>query len=817
MAILRVVAIVFLCIGAVWAQTPGDLDETFMPPVSGVQPQGTNYSGVIAIAGGKLFVYGEVQGTFGGIARLHADGTVDPSFAVGSGAQRADPMAKANVTGLQVLPDARLLLNGNFTSFNGVAAPGLVRLQADGAVDTSFQAGVNIQPEVVRLLSDGRIILQNWDRQLYLLKSDGAQDGPNPQFAQLFFPRPILATANGGYLVEHSLVFTDEVNAEGRLALVSAGGSLSREVTWGGSFPVIEGVGLPDGRFLVWGRFSEINDRTVTNLAILQPDLTVDPQFRCAVSGYVGAAEVASDGSITLVGDFNAVNGMDRLGVARVSLQGVLDTGFAPAGFDVARLFQRTGITLQGSRTVVTGGFSEYQGHPRRGILALLENGALDPDFPGSTTPGGPDNGVSALARTPQGGYFLAGSFTEVGSVPARSLVRITVDGLVDTNFNVGSGFNGPVFALAALTNGGVIAGGQFTAFNGQPAGSIVRLNSDGSRDTNFTTTPGFQGQSATVAALALLPDGRVMVGGQFSTYNGTSRDGIARLMADGSLDGTFNPGTGISSPTNRIILGITLLPTGKMLVNGRFLNYNGVNRGHAARLNNNGTLDTSFTGGANDFIRCLAVMSDGRIVVAGGFSRSIGVDQSRVARWHPDGALDTSFNAGLNLDGPVRGMALQPDGRVIVGGLFRNYGTTPRAGIARLNQDGTLDTTFDPGTGLAASAFSPTIEAMLLQDDFAVILAGGFETYDGRKRPHVARVFTGTPPAASPALETRRLADGRLEIRWPEVPGFSLESASSPDTLLWQPVADVPPAENGQRSYVINPGGPGLFYRLRK
>src|SRR5262249_8703829 len=142
--------------------------------------------------------------------------------------------------------------------------------------------------------------------------------------------------------------------------------------------------------------------------------------------------------------------------------------------------------------------------------------------------------------------------------------------------------------------------------------------------------------------------DGRVLIGGGFTSVNGIGRNHVARLNSDGTLDNRFDPGTGSDGG----VLCLVLQLDGKVLVGGRFLHVNGVVRNGIARLN--------------------------------------GVD----------GGLDLTFDPGAGTDGPVNSIALQPDGKLLIGGEFTRVNGNSRTGIARLNPDGTLDGSFDPGSG---------------------------------------------------------------------------------------------------------------------
>ena len=135
----------------------------------------------------------------------------------------------------------------------------------------------------------------------------------------------------------------------------------------------------------------------------------------------------------------------------------------------------------------------------------------------------------------------------------------------------------------------------------------------------------------------------------------------------DGSLDTSFDPGTGVTG-TALAISAAQLQPAGKILIGGEFSSFNGIARNNIARLNANGTLDTSFDlgSGVNDAIRNIHVLTDGKIVITGWFFYYNGVFRAYIARINADGSLDNSFDPGNGLDEWVFGSAVQADGKII-------------------------------------------------------------------------------------------------------------------------------------------------------
>ncbi|OQX06642.1 MAG: hypothetical protein BWK80_50465 [Desulfobacteraceae bacterium IS3] len=371
---------------------------------------------------------------------------------------------------------------------------------------------------------------------------------------------------------------------------------------------------------------------------------------------------------------------------------------------------------------------------------AVYADGDLDTTFDPGT---GPNNYVYAVAVQPDGKIVIGGSFTTVSGVSRSGIARLNIDGSLDTTFNPGLGASGYLFSIAVQPDGKILIGGGFSTFNSVSRYGVARLNTDGSLDMTFDPGSG----ASNVYSVVLQPDGKVLIGGNFyRVVNGTYRYGIARLNADGSLDTTFDPGKGADS---RSVDEVALQPDGKILIVGGFSTFNSTSRNRIARLNANGFLDTSFDPGigANDDIFWVTVQSDGKILIGGEFSTFNNEIRQKIARLNADGSLDTSFDPGSGTDKNVYSIAVESDGKILIGGDFKTFNGTERKGIARLNADGSLDTTFDIGAGTAESLYSSNaVKAMALQSDGKIVIGGDFTKFNEITRNKVARLTSDAP-----------------------------------------------------------------------
>ena len=206
----------------------------------------------------------------------------------------------------------------------------------------------------------------------------------------------------------------------------------------------------------------------------------------------------------------------------------------------------------------------------------------------------------------------------------------------------------------------------------------------------------------------------------------------------EGSLDMTFNPpDTGFVDGANENVWAIIQQPDGKLIIVGAFTTYNAMSANRMARLNIDGSLDTSFDPGtgANGIVRTCVLQTDGKIVIGGDFTSYNGTARIRVARLNADGSLDMGFDPGAGASNSVYTSAIQPDGKIVIGGGFVNFQGTARSYIARINSDGNLDTTFNPGTGANGIIYS-----LVVEPEGKIVIGGGFTSYNGTVRRLIGR-----------------------------------------------------------------------------
>jgi uncharacterized delta-60 repeat protein len=313
--------------------------------------------------------------------------------------------------------------------------------------------------------------------------------------------------------------------------------------------------------------------------------------------------------------------------------------------------------------------------------------------------------------------------------------------GSLDSTFNVGTGFNSSVNSTAIQSDGKVIIGGNFTSYSGTTTNYIARLHSNGVLDTGFNVGTG---GNNSVESISIQPDGRVVIGGFFTLYNGSFRNRIARLHSNGSVDAAFFPRTG----ANQFVNTTALLSDNRIIIGGLFTSYSGTTTNYIARIHPNGVLDTSFNvgAGANWIVYTSAMQSNNRVTIGGAFTAYRGTSRNRISRIHINGAIDSDLAIGFGVNAPltafVHTISIQSDGKVIIGGEFTSYRkgtiTSARNNIARLHSNGNMDTDFDVGTG-----FNSSVRTTAVHSDGKVIIGGLFTAYSGTTINRIARLHT--------------------------------------------------------------------------
>jgi uncharacterized delta-60 repeat protein len=353
-----------------------------------------------------------------------------------------------------------------------------------------------------------------------------------------------------------------------------------------------------------------------------QLDLGFDPGSGADLPVFALARQ--PDGKTLVGGAFTAYDGAACPRITRVLANGQRDSSFDPgAGPDS---FIRAIVLRADGTAVIAGQFTSYDGVPRNRIARIHSDGSLDASFdPGA----GANSGIHVLAEQPDGRLLIGGQFTYVDGELRPYFARLHANGSLDTSYNARAG--GLVRAIVVQPSGSVLIGGGFTLVNGVPRRKLARLFPDGSLDTSFD--PG-EGTDSSVNAIVPWPDGRAWICGAFWTYQGVLQRSVVRILNNGSRDTSFDVGVGMGWSGDGVYAAAAQ-PDGKLVIAGHFSAFNGVARRGIARLETNGSVDTSFDSGAgaDHFVQALVLQPDGRALIGGSFSNFDGVSRSGLAR----------------------------------------------------------------------------------------------------------------------------------------------------------------------------------------
>jgi uncharacterized delta-60 repeat protein len=353
------------------------------------------------------------------------------------------------------------------------------------------------------------------------------------------------------------------------------------------------------------------------------------------------------------------------------------------------------------------------------------------------------------VVRQTDGKFLVGGQFEYYNTNTTPFFVRLTSGGTIDNTFNFGTGFNSNVNDLNLQSDGKILVVGGFTSYDGETKNKLVRLNTDGTIDNTFTMGTGLNNNTFVVK---LQSDDKILIGGDFSSYSGQTYNGFIRLNSDGSIDNTFTIGTGF----NNTVRAIKVQPDEKILIGGNFTSYSGESFNRLIRLNSDGSIDDTFSVGVgfDSIVRDIKLDGDGKILVGGNFSTYSGVTVNGIVRLNSDGSIDDTFSIGVGFDSIVRDIKLDGDGKILVGGNFSTYSGVTVNGIVRLNSDGSIDDAFTIGSGFNSN-FNNRVTTIEIGSDDKILVGGGFTTYNNKKFDNFIILNSNGTPFTETGYET--------------------------------------------------------------
>jgi len=362
--------------------------------------------------------------------------------------------------------------------------------------------------------------------------------------------------------------------------------------------------------------------------------------------------------------------------------------------------------------------------------------------------------GLSIL-ETSDKKFIIGGGFLTYKSITSNRIIRLLDNG--DKDGFIGTGFTGGTIGPTSIrtvskqTNGKIICSGNFGIYNGTSVNNLCRLNTNGTLDTTFNS--GGIGPTSAEGGLRnyVTDDDKVYIGGGLLSYNGSSKFGLLKLNSDGTIDNSWNTPTTFDSGGGSLGFAFAPQSSGKMIISqGRYYD---TNINFLGRLNLDGTLDTTFNVGGSGFqfsgagspiTDFISILPNDKLLVANRGKISSGTYNGTlvdyICKINSNGTLDSTFaTSGTGFNDTIRRILQLPSGKIIVIGLFTSYNGTSVGRICRLNENGTLDTTFNVGGSGFTGVGSPS--DIILLNDGTFIVVGNFTTYNGRNANGIVKL----------------------------------------------------------------------------
>jgi uncharacterized delta-60 repeat protein len=494
-----------------------------------------------------------------------------------------------------------------------------------------------------------------------------------------------------------------------------------------------------DNKVIIAGTFTGFGStKHQSNLVRLNADGTIDETFESALKfrcrdSFLDISDmlIQPNGKIMICGNFSAINNETHEYVARLNADGTLDDSFHSGIVFGIGTFYVASMALQADGKILLTGRMDI-GAIQKNLLRLNTDGSVDESFTTNF-----DAATTDVFVQNDGKIIVTGAFTSVQNIAREELVRLEVDGSLDETFpphTVGSSSSSHIYKIDAQSDGKLILAGEFTSFDGQPVSDIVRLNTDGTLDTSFVSDQGF-GLNARILDIEILSDNRIAIGGEYTAT------GVTMLTAAGEVDSTFEAGGGVSGGLyNPQVRDIAVDSLDRVVFSGDFTSYDTTPILAIARVSLSGIIDNTFIPNPMGPVDVHAVLplSDGSTIVAGNFVMVNGEFRNCIVKLNSNGTTDNTFSIPGNLPASVQALAQQDANTILIAGEGNHGLLAPQ--ILRVTTTGAIDNTFsipDIQTHLSSDG----IYTMHVQADNKIIIGGGFDGVDGTSLYNLARL----------------------------------------------------------------------------
>lgn len=694
----------------------GEVDTSFQPHLNGgVTALLELPSGDVLVAGDFTVINGAARSW---LAKIRADGSLDSTYS---------PVLNGSVLTMALQADGCLLVGGNFTLVNGVARSRLARILVNGELDMSFEAGADGVVWSVSLQPDGAILVGGDFSMLGGVQRSGLARLPNDPGS--YRSPPVIES--DGTIVWPCSGGVPELFTVGfqKFTLGAGWTSLDKPVRtqrgWELSGPDLEGASSVRVRGLNRGGLRVASEVSVESYVAVP----TGPGFSQLV---VEDAQGRTLHPVTGVLDFEELIRPDTMVTSkRLRLRNLGTADFAVPSVFISGAPSEFTHNFSGPQVIPPGGMIEFDviftprqlgrrnadltisssttGYFPVIALAGMVSDRLSPLI-GSASMYTSEQ-VNALLETVDGRIWIGGDF---GGNPNK-LARYHSDGTIDANPAV-TAPSGTVECFATLPDGSFLYGESMSS-------RLIKLTP--TRERDFLFSPHINGK---VSAIEPLADGRMLIGGEFTTINGEGQRGVALLKQDGTLDGAFKPVL-----TGGFVTSVLRQPDGKVLVAGSFTEVNGAPHARLVRLNPDGTTDASFSAQTDAMVRVIVLDRLNRVLIGGAFGSVNGEAQSYLARLHTNGVLDVGFAPVFN--DIVNSIVVQENGELLIGGDFTQVDGLFFGRVVRLSENGRRV------SGQTFGSVNASVTALALQRDGQILVGGRFTTFGSISRRRFVRL----------------------------------------------------------------------------
>ena len=628
------------------------------------------------LIGGNFNIFDGIS--YNKIGRLNTDGTLDTSFVVGTG-------FNSQVECVILQTDGKILVGGNFTSFNGTSINRLIRLESDGSIDATFNIGTGFNSTVrdIVVLPDGKI---------YVVGSFSSFNG-------------------GTSTATNSIV---RLNSDGSIDVTfnktfSIGSTMYTVCPQSDGKVIIGGTYCPGGSTIPCGIIRFNNDGSLDNI-FTKPGFYSSPSINKIIQDV--------DGKLIIAGEFNKYNKTTSSKIIKLNLDGTVDTAFDEYYFNTAFQTNRalTSIKrLSDGKLLITGGSMLINNSSKEFSLLKLSNyntvvkNVVIPNYSGLSTVA---TAKAFIKKDNNDNFYLFGSMSK--SVGIKDIIKLNSN-LEVTNDQVYYEFgligesSSPFTPTQDMyvnfsSDEKMLISCRADIYRDTSVRSIFRINTDFTIDPTFDVTNGFSNSSSFANGVFETLDGKYFISIGYTSYNGSSNLYMPRINNDGSRDTTFTFPGFTTEGGSFIIRDCITLSDGKIMILGNFATLNSISARYIARLNSNGSLDTSFDSGlsftdsfGNSSLFQSAIMmretSDGKFIVAHQSYGYQGIKSPYLVKINYDGSIDSTFssNIGDSLNYRVNDFSIASDGKIYLIGNFTRFNGNQVNGYCVLNSDGTF------------------------------------------------------------------------------------------------------------------------------